>query len=266
MILFPQAKINLGLNVLYKREDGFHEIDSCMLAIPFYDVLEILPASKFEFKQTGLTVDGNLSDNIVVKAYRLLQLKYNLPPVYLHLQKHIPMGAGLGGGSADAAYTLVGLNELFTLNLTDEELKRLAAQLGSDCPFFITKSSQLASGRGEKLIPFSLNLTHLYLKIVNPNLHIGTQEAYAAISFSENKKPVKEILNQSMETWKSELKNDFETSVFLKFPQLSEIKEKMYAEGAIYASMTGSGSTIFGIYNNEPTLSFPNYLERIMTL
>ena len=266
MILFPPAKINLGLNVVHKREDNFHEIDSCMVAIPFYDVLEILPSESFVFEQTGLSIVGDSTNNLVFKAYQLLQSKFNLDPVHLHLQKHIPMGAGLGGGSSDATYTLIGLNQFFKLNLTSSEIQKLVAQLGSDCPFFATKGPQLASGRGEILTSFALDLEGLFLKIVNPGLHIGTQEAYSNIRLSRNSTVVSDILCQPIESWKNELKNDFETSAFLKYPALKKIKESVYQEGAIYASMTGSGSTLYGIYKNEPKPSFPYYFERIMKL
>lgn len=264
--MFPSAKINLGLNVLFKREDGFHEIDSCMLSIPLFDVLEILPFDHFEFKQTGLDIEGDDSNNLIVKAYELLKSKYNLPPVYMHLQKHIPMGAGLGGGSADASFTLLGLNQLFDLKLTEKELLEFAGQLGSDCPFFILKQPQIASGRGEVLNEFALNLNDYFLKVINPGLHIGTKEAYGGVQFSEQKQYVKDILNQPMETWKNDLKNDFETSAFQKYPQLAEIKGKLYKEGAIYASMTGSGSTLYGIFKEKPELTFSNYFERILEL
>lgn len=266
MILFPPAKINLGLNVLHKREDGFHEIDSCMVAIPFFDVLEILPSESFRFIQTGLEINGDQMSNLVVKAYNLIASKFEIPPAYIHLQKHIPMGAGLGGGSADATYTIIGLNELFSLNLTTSDIQELSAQLGSDCPFFTAKSPQMASGRGEKLTPFSLNMEHLYLKIVNPGIHVSTQEAFSNVVFSGTQKSVKEVLNQPMMSWSSELKNDFESSVFINYPELDEIKSTLYKEGATYASMTGSGSTLFGIYEKEPMSTFPNYFERVMKM
>ena len=266
MILFPSAKINLGLNVLFKREDGFHEIDSCMISIPLFDVLEILPSKEFEFKQTGLEVDGDASNNLIVKAYELLKAKYNIPPVFMHLQKHIPMGAGLGGGSADASFTLLGLNQLFDLKIPESELLMLAGGLGSDCPFFILNKPQIASGRGELLTDFDLDLNGYFLKIINPGLHIGTKEAYSNIQFSKNSKSVKEVLTQPVSVWKEELKNDFEISAFLKYPQLSEIKEKLYTEGALYASMTGSGSTIFGLYKEKPELNFPQYFEKVFEL
>jgi 4-diphosphocytidyl-2-C-methyl-D-erythritol kinase len=268
MILFPPAKINLGLNILFKREDAYHEIDSVMLPIPMYDVLEILPAEQFDFHQSGLTIDGGTSDNLCVKAYNLLKEKYTIPPVYIHLRKEIPMGAGLGGGSADAAYVLKGLNELFELNCSNEELESLALQLGSDCPFFIKNTAQVAKGRGEVLSPCQLDLKGYFLKIVNPGIHVGTKEAYAGVIFKDSKRDVKEIVEGPISAWKDELINDFERSVFQHHSVLADIKSMLYQEGAVYASMSGSGSTMFAIYEKEPSLSFTatSYLEKIVQL
>lgn len=268
MILFPPAKINLGLNILYKRPDGYHEIDSVMIPIPLFDVLELLPSDKFEFRQTGLTINGDQSENLCVKAYQLLKDEFDLPPAYIHLRKEIPMGAGLGGGSADAAFVLRGLNELFHLNCSLKKLEALASQLGSDCPFFIRNSAQVAKGRGEVLSPCAINLKGYYLKIVNPGIHIGTKEAYAGVIFSESTIPVKEIVEGPIHLWKDQLKNDFEKSVFNVHPVLGEIKEQLFAEGAVYASMSGSGSTLYAIYKTKPeaTFSRQNYLEKIVEL
>ncbi len=266
MIFFPPAKINLGLRVLGKREDGFHEIDSCMVAIPFFDVLEILHSESFEFKQTGLQIDGEPNGNLVVRAYDLVASIYDLPPVYIHLQKHIPMGAGLGGGSADATFTIIGLNELFNLNLMSIDIQNLASQLGSDCAFFASSSAQIVSGRGEVLTPYSVDLKNMYLKIVNPGIHISTHEAFSNVKLSSSEKSVKNVLEQPIKSWSAELKNDFESSVIDQYPILSDIKSKLYQEGAVYASMTGSGSTMFAIYEFEPKPTFENYFERIMKL
>lgn len=268
MILFPPAKINLGLNILYKRPDGYHEIDSVMIPVPLFDVLELLPSEEFQFLQTGLTIDGDQSDNLCVKAYQLLKEEYDLPPVYIHLRKEIPMGAGLGGGSADAAFVLKGLNDLFHLNCSIKKLEDLAGKLGSDCPFFIRNEAQVAKGRGEELSSCHIDLKGYYLKIVNPGIHVGTKEAYAGVIFSESKVPVKEIVEGLMSGWKDHLVNDFEKSVFAIHPVLGEIKGQLYAEGAVYASMSGSGSTLYAIYATRPELTFSgqNYLEKIVEL
>lgn len=249
MILFPPAKINLGLNVLEKRTDGFHEIKSCMVEIPFCDVLEILPSNSFIFKQTGLTVDGDTESNLCVKAYRLMEERYSIQPVYMHLRKNIPMGAGLGGGSSDAAYVIKGLNELFDLKLQHTEMEKLAAELGSDCAFFIKGGVQMSSGRGEVLSPFDVNLEGLYLKLRYPSLHIGTAEAYSGVSFDTDCSGYAKLANREF----SGLINSFEEYAFNKYPQLEEIKQGYENEGAIYAAMSGSGSSIFGIYQYEPT-------------
>lgn len=269
MILFPPAKINLGLNVPFKREDGYHEIETCMYPIPFLDILELLPAEKFSFLQTGLVIPGNDSDNLCVKAYSLMKERYSLPPVYIHLRKEIPMGAGMGGGSADAAYVLKGLNDLFELAVSDEELEHMAGLLGSDCPFFIKAEPQIAKGRGEILSSCALTLNGYFLKIVNPGIHIGTREAYAGIQFGALTKSIKEIVEGPINDWKDELKNDFETHVFKMHPSLLTLKHQLYNEGAVYAAMSGSGSTMFGIFKHEPSLTFSStegFVEKIVRL
>lgn len=248
MILFPPAKVNLGLNVLHKRNDGYHEIKSCMAEIPLTDVLEILPADTFSFRQTGLTVEGDMESNLCVRAYRLMQEKYQVPGVYMHLRKNIPMGAGLGGGSSDGTYVLLGLNALFQLNLTDETLETLAAELGSDCAFFVKGGVQMSEGRGELLRPFALDLSGYYLKLVYPSLHIGTAEAYANVSFHEDNGAYDRLLQGDF----SQLKNSFENHAFLKHPKLLQIKESLKQEGAFYTAMSGSGSSIFGLFKEEP--------------
>jgi len=269
MILFPPAKINLGLNVPFKREDAYHEIETCMYPIPFLDILEILPAEKFSFLQTGLVIPGNDSDNLCVKAYSLMKERYSIPPVYIHLRKEIPMGAGMGGGSADAAYVLKGLNELFELAVSEEELEELAGKLGSDCPFFIKAEPQIAKGRGEILSSCALTLNGYFLKIVNPGIHIGTREAYAGIEFGVLPKTIKEIVEGPISDWKDELKNDFETHIFKMHPSLLTLKNQLYKEGAIYAAMSGSGSTMFGIFKHEPTFTHQaseGFVEKIVQL
>lgn len=268
MILFPPAKVNLGLNVLYKRSDGYHEIDSCMMAIPVFDVLEIIPKEEFSFRQTGLTVDGNLEDNLCLKAFRLFQKTYGIGNVFMHLRKEIPMGAGLGGGSADAAYVLMGLNEIFQVGVSDADLEELAAQLGSDCPFFIKNVPQITKGRGEILKPIDVDVDGYSLKVVNPGIHVGTREAYAGIEYRNEPLPVAKILSLPLTEWKDSLYNDFETSIFKIHSSLAQIKQTLYDEGAIYASMSGSGSTIFAIYDRPVGLTFEKegFWEKVVRL
>ena len=251
MILFPPAKINLGLNVLKKRDDGYHEIKSCMAEIPLCDVLEIVPSDAFEFVQTGLTIEGNNDDNLCVRAFRLMEEKYSVPPVYMHLRKIIPMGAGLGGGSADATYVILGLNKLFELNLKDETMEELASQLGSDCAFFVKGGVQMSEGRGEILSPMDADLSGLYLKLKYPQLHIGTGEAYSHVSFDTDCSGYDGIANHDF----SGLVNSFESYAFEKHLEIKTIRDRFLAEGAFFAAMSGSGSSVFGIFKEKPAES-----------
>ena len=265
MILFPPAKINLGLNVLHKRNDGFHEIQSCMYAIPVTDVIEILPSEEFVFTSSGLTIGGDPDSNLCVKAYNLINDKYDISPVHIHLLKSIPMGAGLGGGSADATFVLRGLNEMYNLNLSSEELRELAAELGSDCPFFVDEVPQMATGRGEVLEPIEVDLSGYYLKIVNPQIHVGTAEAYAGVTFSEEAN-LSSLLSKPIKEWQGSVKNDFELSIFKNHPEIANLKDELIGEGAIYAAMSGSGSTVFGIFDSEPSLESKYEYVRVVRL
>ena len=251
MILFPPAKINLGLNILRKREDGYHDIDTCMVEIPFTDILEVTKADSFEFLQTGITISGAGGKNLCEKAYDLLKNEFDIGPVRIHLRKQIPVGAGLGGGSADATYTLLALNELFHLELSNQKLKQLASQLGSDCPFFVEGLPQIAQGRGEILSQVELDLSNVFLVLLNPGIHVGTKEAYDGVSVSEDVIAVEEIIQKPLGQWRELLKNDFESSVFLRHPEIKTLKEALYESGAIYASMSGSGSSVFGLFTSD---------------
>ena len=250
MILYPPAKINLGLNILRKREDGYHDIDSCMVEIPFTDILEVTISDSFEFLQTGIEISGG-GTNLCEKAYQLLQNECEIGPVRIHLRKQIPVGAGLGGGSADATYTLLALNRLFDLQLSHQKLKELATELGSDCPFFVEGLPQIAQGKGEILAPVKLDFSDLYLVLLNPGIHVGTKEAYDGVLVGEKTVTIEEILQKPIEQWKDLLKNDFETSVFQRHPEIQTLKESLYHSGAIYAAMSGSGSSVFGLFSNE---------------
>lgn len=266
MILFPPAKINFGLNVLRKREDGFHEIETCMFPIPLTDVLELLPSDEFKFHQTGLSIKGNPELNLCVKAFKLMKRLYNIPNVYIHLLKVIPMGAGLGGGSSDAAYVIKGLNELFNLKLAASIMEEHATELGSDCPFFISNDALIAKGRGELLSPIDFSLKGKYIKLINPEIHIGTGEAYSNISFNSGANKVSETISLPIKEWKEKLKNDFEESIFTLHPTIREIKELLYQEGALYSSMSGSGSTVFGIFDFEPNVLSNYKFTRVLEL
>ena len=266
MILFPPAKINLGLRILRKRADGFHDLDTVFYPTALTDVLEILPSSHpsntaVELKVSGIVPPGNPVENLCVKAWRLLKADHpQLPPVYMHLHKNIPTGAGLGGGSADGAYALRGLNEKFKLGLAREQLIEYAAQLGSDCPFFIYDEPCVGSGRGEILEPISLSLNGYQLVLVNPDIHVSTKEAFAGIHPNDQVKSVRSIMEQPIDTWQDELLNDFEASIFPNHPEIARIKQQLLDAGAVYASMSGSGSTVYGIFKGEPgRVEFPEH-------
>ena len=272
MIVFPNCKINLGLHILQKREDGFHELETVFYPIVLQDALEIVqhptPVTAIEFSGSGLTVEGNMSDNICVKAYHLLKKDFpHLPSIRMHLHKAIPMGAGLGGGSADGAFALSLLNQKFNLGLNKQSLISYALQLGSDCPFFIMNTPCYATGRGENLEPISLDLSPYKFVIVNPQIHVNTGWAFSQITLGAGKKSIKEIIQTPKENWKQSLKNDFEEAVFGYHPEIKDIKTALYKTGAIYSSMTGSGSTVYGIFEKDatPEMSFPvHYFVKIV--
>lgn len=266
MILFPPAKINLGLDILGKRSDGYHSLETCMVAVDITDVLEILSSNDFHFSHSGISIDGPTENNLIVKAFNLMQSEYNVPNVKIHLQKNIPMGAGLGGGSSDATSTLIGLNKMFNLGVTNDVLKDMASELGSDCAFFVENSIQIGTGKGDVLNPVSLDLDGYYLRIINPGIHIGTKEAYTNLRFSPDDHCIEDIIELPVSEWKGVLKNDFENSAFSNHEILPLIKERLYNDGAIYASMTGSGSTMYGIYNELPILWNDSFYERIVEM
>ncbi|MCE3296038.1 MAG: 4-(cytidine 5-diphospho)-2-C-methyl-D-erythritol kinase [Crocinitomicaceae bacterium] len=269
MILFPPAKINLGLRVSGKRTDGYHELESLMLQLPWCDILEIVPQEKFAFTCSGIEIPGDPDSNLCTRAYRLLQQQYKLPPVSIHLHKNIPMGAGLGGGSADGTYTLLILNRLFDLGLSADKLRSYALELGSDCPLFVENMPQLATGRGEILEPFPIKTDGLYIHLLNPGIHVSTKDAFDALELGQQPFSIREILQKPIPQWKDQLKNDFETTVFVKHPEIKDLKAKIYENGALYAAMSGSGSTLFGIYDQKPVPLFPEsakIMEKIVLL
>jgi len=249
MIAFPHAKINLGLYVTSKRPDGFHNLETLFYPLPLHDVLEIVPSDKIRFFPTGLTVHGEKANNLVLRAHQLLQEKFTaVGPLEIHLHKAIPMGAGLGGGSSDAATMLQLVNDCFKLNLTKEKLADYALELGSDCPFFLQQVPCFATGRGEILEPAPLDLSRYSFLLIHPEIHIHTALAFSGIHPEIPPVNIKEIITQPIADWKTTLSNIFEISVFKAHPLLRQIKEKLYACGALYVSLTGSGSTLFGIF------------------
>lgn len=255
MVVFPNCKINLGLNIIRKRADGFHDLETVFYPIDLTDALEVVTSpddNGIRFTATGLTVDGNSQDNLCVKAYHLIKRDFpQVAPIQAQLHKAIPMGAGLGGGSADAAFMLKLLNEKFKLGLTKDQLINYALQLGSDCPFFIINKPCFAKGRGEILEEIQLDLSPYKLVLVNPGIHVNTGWAFSNISPTPPVKNVGEIVRQPIDTWRASLKNDFEEVVFAEFPEVKKIRDELYDQGAAYAAMSGSGSTVFGIFEKN---------------
>ncbi len=252
MISFPNSKINLGLNVVRKRNDGFHDIETLMYPVPFRDVLEIIPAKDgiFEFSVSGIPIPQNGKPNLCERAFFIL----DSPPVKILLHKVIPPGTGLGAGSANAAFTLVMLNNLFNLGLSKRELKEKALALGSDCPFFVDNIPAIAKGRGEILESADINLSGLYLVIITSNISVSTARAYSLIKPGKPDESIHDIARKPLSNWKELLKNDFEAPIFVKHPILAKIKEWLYKNGAAYASMSGSGSAMFGLFDKKPDL------------
>ena len=255
MLVFPNAKINLGLQITEKLSNGYHAINTCFYPIPLKDALEFVPAKqKTTFNASGSSIPSDGQANLVLRAYQLLKKDFQLPEIDIHLYKNIPIGAGLGGGSADAAFMLKALNEYFQLFLDDSFLETYAEQLGSDCPFFISNQPAYATGTGTDLEPFEIDLKGLHMILIHPGIHVSTQQAYAGVIPKPAKVDLKKLLSaKNFEVWKSELVNDFEESVFKAHPHLSEIKKALYEHGAVYASMSGSGSSIFGLFETHPT-------------
>lgn len=261
MILFPNAKINLGLTVVSKRTDGYHSIETCFVPFGWKDALEIIENLSFEFSSSGIPIAGKVENNLCIKAYELVQKKYNLPNIKMYLHKNIPMGAGLGGGSADAAFTLLLLNQKFNLKLSNLELQNYARILGSDCAFFIENKPMFATEKGDVFKNININIEGLHLLVVYPNLLVSTSLAYSGVVPNNATANLYEALQKPIDTWKNTVFNDFEISVFKKHPQLKEIKENLYKNGAIYAAMSGSGSAVYGLFDKIPTISFDKKFE-----
>lgn len=281
MIVFPNCKINFGLQIKEKRKDGYHNIETVFYPLSLKDGLEVIEnkalQSATELTTSGLSINDEPGNNLCIKAYRLLKNAFpGLPSVKIHLHKSIPMGAGLGGGSADAAFTLVLLNKKYNLNLSSAQLMHHALRLGSDCPFFIINRPCVGTGRGEILSPVAIDLSAYRLLLVNPGIHVNTSLAFSEISNLSNraalhnyKKSPKEIIQQPVDTWKGELVNDFENTVSDRHPPIKDIIQMLYRHGAVYASMSGSGSSVYGLFNKNstPDISFKDkYFVQYFTL
>lgn len=276
MIAFPNCKINLGLNILKKRPDGYHDLETIFYPLPYTDVLEVIEnknpgrSSGLPFTTSGSEVPGKPASNLCVKAYRILKKDFpDLPAVHIHLHKLIPAGAGLGGGSADASFTLRLLNQVLHLSLSNEQLIDYAAHLGSDCPFFIINKPCFARGRGEILEEIDLDLSSYKIVLVNPSIHIDTGRAFLNIHPEIPETSLKELIQRPIKRWKDDICNDFEKVFFPKYRELVDIKDYLYANGALYSSMSGSGSTVFGLFakDEKKTLTLPsNYFVKELSL
>ena len=262
MTIFPNAKINIGLWVTSRRDDGFHNIESIFYPVGIRDACEFVMQDNGidsdEFTQTGIDSGSSINDNLVMKAINLVRSRFNIPALRVHLHKAIPIGAGLGGGSSDAAFMLRYLNRYFRLGLCNEDLSAMASELGSDCPFFIRNIPAYASGRGEILTKVSDLLAGLSIIIVNPGIILNTAEAYSELKPNKRDSSILDIYNLNIEEWKDKLENDFEAGTFKKYPLIEEIKNELYRQGAIYSSMSGSGSSVFGIFKDKPPLNIFN--------
>ncbi|SRR5260221_3948098 len=255
MIIFPNAKINIGLNIINRRVDGYHNLETIFYPVKINDALEIIEAEELSFQSSGLEIPGKVEDNLCIKGYHLLKKYFDLPPVKIHLHKHIPIGAGLGGGSADAAFFIRLMDQKFNLKLTDEQMIDYARQLGADCAFFIQNEPVFAFERGDEFEPIKLDLSNYKIVIVTPDIHISTAEAFGGIKPAPVKHSLLELIYEPVSSWKNHIKNDFEVSIFKNHPTIRGVKAALYEAGALYASMSGSGASVFGIFDKTPDLS-----------
>jgi 4-diphosphocytidyl-2-C-methyl-D-erythritol kinase len=267
MVIFPKAKINIGLRITGKRDDGYHDLETIFYPVPLCDALEfVVPADQNgsdTLVTTGLPVSCNADNNLIIKVLQKLRQKYKIPYLSIHLHKNIPMGAGLGGGSSDAACFLKALNRYFDLKISAEEIKDISLTIGSDCPFFIECIPSYAEGRGEILSPVKALSRGLVLVMVNPGTNISTREAYAGCIPYKSDSLLTESYNSDISEWKEKIVNDFEVTLFKIHPALRHIKDTLYNMGALYSSMSGSGSTVYGLFRNAPDIH-PDVKEMVI--
>jgi 4-diphosphocytidyl-2-C-methyl-D-erythritol kinase len=263
MIVFPNAKINIGLNILNKRSDGYHDLETLFFPIGLKDALEFVEnnSNQVNLSLSGIPMDVAVENNIVLKAYRLLASNVKLPGIDIHLHKVIPFGAGLGGGSSDAAFLLVALNDYFELRLSKEKLKHFALMLGADCSFFIENKPSLATGIGEILNNVEINLNGYYIMLIKPPFNVFTRDAYLNITPTIQEFSLIDALKKNPEEWPGIVKNDFETTVFKAYPEIEFIKQTLQNQGAVYASMSGSGSSVYGLFKSDPDLTVDSFRE-----
>ena len=248
MLLYPNAKINLGLNIVARRPDGYHDIETIFYPIPLQDALEVTAADHFSFRLSGNQLDCAAGDNLVIRVLKMLEADYRLPELDIHLFKHIPSGAGLGGGSSDAAFMMKLLNEQFSLGMTEDEMEQRLATLGADCPFFVRNRPVFATGIGNVFTPISVDLSGWTLVLVKPDVHVSTRDAYSSVQPARPDMSLTEIARRPVEEWQQLMRNDFEVSVFPRYPEIAAIKDLLLDLGAVYAAMSGSGSAVYGLF------------------
>ncbi|WP_207532822.1 4-(cytidine 5'-diphospho)-2-C-methyl-D-erythritol kinase [Desertivirga arenae] len=254
MIVFPNAKINIGLNILNRRSDGYHNLETVFYPIQIKDALEVIEGAELTFTATGIEIPGHANENLCLKAWHLLKDDFGIPPVGIHLHKGIPIGAGLGGGSADAAFFIRLMNEKFELGLSTERMQTYARRLGADCAFFVKNEPVFAFGKGDEFDNIVLDLRSYYLVLVMPPVHVSTGEAYRGVKPQIPKESLKDLIKLPVGEWKYHVKNDFEASIFTNHPSIRGVKSALYEAGALYASMSGSGASVYGIFEKELTL------------
>ena len=254
MITFPNAKINIGLHVVSRREDGYHNLETVFYPVQLSDALEMVESSEIQFSFSGIPIKGPVENNLVYKAWKMLNDDLDIPPVHFHLHKTIPFGAGLGGGSSDAAFALKMLNDFFKLGLNSERLEKYAGQIGADCTFFIHNKPVLAKGIGNEFSPVNIDLSSCEIVIVKPEVMVSTPEAYRNIAPSKPGFDLHQLSGLPVREWKNVVVNDFEKSIFPRYPEIEKLKDALYKAGAEYASMSGSGSAVYGIFRHSPTI------------
>ncbi len=252
MIVFPNAKINIGLHIVSKRTDGYHNLETVFFPLKIADALEMVESNDFSFSVSGIALEGSADDNLVLKAWKLLKNDFDLPPVQFHLHKTIPAGAGLGGGSSDAAFTLKVVNDFFDLDLSNDRLKAYARKLGADCPFFIDNLPAMATGIGDQLQPLEIDLSAYQIVVLKPQCSVSTAEAYRNVQPAKSLFDLRQLEKLPLEQWKDVVVNGFEKSVFPLYPEIGKYKEFLYQQGALFASMSGSGAAVFGIFRHLP--------------
>ncbi len=266
MLVFPNSKINIGLNITKKREDGFHNLETIFYPISLSDIIEFVETTrKTSLINTGIEVDSHSDNNLIIRAYNLLKKDFILPELKIHLHKIIPLGSGLGGGSANASFMLTSLNEKFNLKISENKLMKYAQKIGSDCPFFIKNKPVFAEGTGNIFSELDLELSSFYIVIIIPAIHVSTKEAFREINISKPQKSIKELIRLPVKEWKNSIRNDFEKNIFKLYPEIKNIKDTLYNSGAVYSQMSGSGASVFGFFEKKPVLpeNFSKYFVYI---